>query len=597
MIDYRESPSVNDIVSFDLATYDDFGLLKVPCSFEKITIYHIEKGSENRRFIDHKIYQPHIESLFDEASIGDNNVLAADLKMILEKTATTNRFYYTNAKIVMDTKSPLWTSDNKVKILFPIKQKNEDTGRFRFLWKPEGMREGTYIIKWEWKVNGESKFCERLFNLTADLSKIDSIYSKLPPREKYNFLMDKYIPKVYRTQTKPNDITPQVLTAFNKSVAQSLLELEDLAVQVGDLLDPIFTHEYFLPLLANFFNLELRSNNVGAWRNQIKHALNLYKKKGTVEGLQEALDQIGIRLLGIKNLWQVASRYKWVDSFVIDKDINDAAVIGYLSKIAIDGKISVAICSADGRYVELPENILILRPVNNPELKISVIWNGGILEQPINLFKGDLLKITYQYNKMPDSAKTTENYIANLPLADMRKSDVKYPLKNWNIKLIETDDPLFDVLIPERNPFYNPVTFGKIRTTFLYSEKVYNMDTYNGSLFNSVNPCDMDKDFIDACVGGQSSKFNIYIEMDGISDSKIKEVNNVIADYAPFHSIVHGFKINVKINDLILPPVENIQSKVKDKNNSKKDERVQTGEAIYCVIKNRDGSVLEGRVI
>jgi hypothetical protein len=165
------------------------------------------------------------------------------------------------------------------------------------------------------------------------------------------------------------------------------------------------------------------------------------------------------------------------------------------------------------------------------------------------------------------------------------------------VRLIEEDDLLFDVLVPERHSFANPVTFGKIRTTFLYSERVYNMDTYNGSLYNSTNPCDMDKDFSDSCSGGQSSKFNIYLEMEGISNDKIKEIRETIIDYSPFHAILHGMKMSIKINDLILPPSEKLNNKVHIKEGPKNSEKVESGEAIYCKIKYTDGNILEGRMV
>ena len=44
-----------------------------------------------------------------------------------------------------------------------------------------------------------------------------------------------------------------------------------------------------------------------------------------------------------------------------------------------------------------------------------------------------------------------ENYIQkHLPLADKRdEKQIKYPLKNWNVRLIEDNDPAFNLLIQE----------------------------------------------------------------------------------------------------------------------------------------------------
>ncbi|NIQ16758.1 MAG: hypothetical protein GTO02_20945, partial [Candidatus Dadabacteria bacterium] len=207
-------------------------------------------------------------------------------------------------------------------------------GKFSFLWQPKDMREGTYLIQWKWKntENGTVHSSQKLFTLHPPDEKINSIYRNFVPREKYNFLFDKYIPPMYRVQTTLDDITPEVLVKFNKSIGQFFLELDDLAVGLVDLISPTFIPEGFLPALANFFNVQLRSENPTAWRNQIKHALSLFKKKGTLQGLKEALDKAGIRLLKLTNLWQVVSPYTWTDGFVIQDDMNSSGLIGYLSR-------------------------------------------------------------------------------------------------------------------------------------------------------------------------------------------------------------------------------------------------------------------------
>jgi hypothetical protein len=117
------------------------------------------------------------------------------------------------------------------------------------------------------------------------------------------------------------------------------------------------------------------------------------------------------------------------------------------------------------------------------------------------------------------------------------------------------------------------------------------MDTYNGSLFNSNNPCDIDKDFVDTCSGGRSSKFNVYLEFDKVTDDKIKEAKEIIIDYSPFHAILHNIIISSKTSDYVLPPVESIKNDIKENKNK---ERVSFGEAINCKIKYKDGRELEG---
>lgn len=141
----------------------------------------------------------------------------------------------------------------------------------------------------------------------------------------------------------------------------------------------------------------------------------------------------------------------------------------------------------------------------------------------------------------------------------------------------------------------NSVVFGKIRTTFLYSEKVWNMDTYNGSLYNSNNPCDLDKDFLDTCSACQSSKFNVHLEIGQVSDDKILEVMDILKDYMPFHAVLHHMIINSKIVDVVLPPDETIKGNSRDK--GKSGEKITTSEAIYCEIKYKDGKKFQGRIV
>lgn len=609
---YTDSPKIEDTVGFILETYDDNGVLKNPYLVEKVSVYYIEKNAHhNERSIELKDFNPDLEETYKELSEEVETAPSEEgigklksLKIKLDSTAKTRKFFYSDSKLAMETPSPLWTQDLKTKGIanFKNEQGKSIDGKFIFIWLPKDVREGSYVIRWSWKSSkdGKSKFAEKLFTLYPAEQKLNSVYRKFVPREKYNFLFDKYIPPMYRIRTTPNDITPQVLTKLNKAVAQCLLELDDLAVGLVDMLNPTYIPEGFLPVMANMFNLELRSSNPTAWRNQIKHAMPLYKKKGTIEGLQEAFDKAGIRFIKLTNLWQVVSPYTWVDGFVIDKDVwSNNEVIGHLSRRPLkeDPELEIFIKSANTKeYFQLPSNVIYLQDTLVPEPKIALIWNGSANNPPIELFKGDVIKVRYKYNKIPKDAQSLEDYIESLPLSDQRdERKVKYPMKNWNVKLIEEDDPLFDLLIPERNAFHNPVTYGKIRTTFLYSEKAFNMDTYNGSLYNSNNPCDMDKDFLDQCSGSQSSKFNIHLEFNQVDDDKIAEAKEIIIDYSPFHAILHKMKISSRVHDIVLPPVEKVKSEVKKK--AATGEKIGCAEAIYCQIKYKNGKVESGRIV
>lgn len=585
-VKYTDSPKVDDTVGFVLETYGDDGLLRNPYLIEKATVFYIEKNAHrNDRALTMHELSPDLEEVFE------GNLEAR------KRLGKPKVYSYTNAVQVMETRPiPIWREGQQNNGL-----SNIEPGKFMLFWMPKDMREGSYLIRWYWKntKDGKTRSTEKLFTLHPSEQALNSIYRKFVPREKYNFLFDLYIPPMYRVKTSPNDITPEVLVKLNKSVAQCLLELDDLAVGLIDILNPTYIPEGFLPVMANLFNLELRSNNPAAWRNQIKHALPLYKKKGTLEGLTEALDKAGIRLLKLTNLWQVISPYTWTDGFVVDKDVFSNDLIGYLSrKPMADAELQVSLKSAEtDEYFDLPSHMVTLQEVMIPEAKMGVIWNGAVQEPPIELFKGDVLKIRYNYNKIPDDARTMESYIESLPLADQRdETKVKYPIKNWNVKLIEEDDPFFTLLIPERHPFFSPVTFGKIRTTFLYSEKAFNMDTFNGSLYNSNNPCDMDKDFVDPCSGGQSSKFNVHLEFDQVNNEKVKEAKEIITDYSPFHAILHNMKVSSRATEFITSPTERIKSEVKHKEKQQGD-KVSATDTVYCQIRYKDGRVENGRIV
>lgn len=606
---YIDSPKVDDRIGFMIETYDDKGVLKNPYLINKVTIYRLEHHvSKNELSLETKKFNPELLKAHDQLQeeirqnpTTDNVERLKNLLTQLDKTADVRKINYANARIVMQTISPLWTYDLKKTHVANIRDNiGIIQGKFLFLWTAKGMREGTYFIQWEWKnaIDGAIHTTEKVFTLYPAEEKIHSVYRHFAPREKYNFLLEKYVPKMYRVQTTPNDRTPEVVRKFNKVVGQMFLELDDLAVGLVDLLDPMFTPEGFLPAIANFFNLELKTTSVTAWRNQIKNAVPLYKKKGTAEGLKQALDKANVKLIKITNLWQVISPYTWVEGFVTEKDIwTNNEVLGHLTKKPLkDAKIEVYLKSSETKeYFSLPENVVYFQETLVPEPKIAVVWNGGAHQPPIELFAGDVVKIRYSYNKMPTDAGSIEGYIEDLPLADQRdETKVRYPIKNWNVKLIEEDDPLFDLVIPERHSFYTPVTYGKTRTTFLYSEKAFNMDTYNGSLYNSNNPCDMDKDFLDPCSGGQSSKFNVHLEFEHVDDEKIMEAKDIITDYSPFHAVLHNMKISSRITDFVLPPAEKITGEVKTK---PVGDKVAVNEAIYCQITYKDGTVKKGRVV
>ena len=133
----------------------------------------------------------------------------------------------------------------------------------------------------------------------------------------------------------------------------------------------------------------------------------------------------------------------------------------------------------------------------------------------------------------------------SLPLADTRDGRyVEYPKMDWNTHVIEEMDPLFDLIVNVKNPFYDPVIFGKIRTEFPYSEQAYNMDEYNGSLRDSYDPKDIDKNFVEPCRNTISSRFNAELTIQDLSNIRLTEAQEIIAEYIPFHAMLHTLQFN-----------------------------------------------------
>jgi len=163
--------------------------------------------------------------------------------------------------------------------------------------------------------------------------------------------------------------------------------------------------------------------------------------------------------------------------------------------------------STDSTYTQLTSDYVSF---DNSNGETTMTWIGDQLSfNPITLQAGDTVRVLYEIVDVPDATEQSiEDYIRTLPLLDLRdERDQTFPKKNWNIRLIEEDDTMFDVVIEQRHPFHDPIIFGKVRTEFPYSENIYNMDEYNGSRRNSTNPCDIDSNFIDPCRYCQSSNF------------------------------------------------------------------------------------------
>lgn len=111
---------------------------------------------------------------------------------------------------------------------------------------------------------------------------------------------------------------------------------------------------------------------------------------------------------------------------------------------------------------------------------------------------------------------------------------------------------LRDRICPLGIPAADPVSFGYERTTFPYSEKVYNMDEYNGSLRPSGDPCSISKDFQDLCDCSPTTWLSLTIRSRDLSDDTIREFESIVKEAKPFHAQVRDISFVGDFSDDIL---------------------------------------------
>jgi hypothetical protein len=457
--------------------------------------------------------------------------------------------------------------ENSNNFVQPVVVNNQTTiGLFEYLWEPRGVREGDYFICWKWTplVGGDSISSHIKFSLSGNTHVTTSIPTHFTNPEKYKTLLEKYTPEMFKTLISDVDETPSVIDRFNQSVALGFTTLENLANQIVDLQDPNVIAEPLLPYLSNLFNLKLKSNDPTRWRGQIARAIPLFKNKGTRNALEESFGHAGMKLVSYKPLWQVVSRYTWQESFTYEGII----YAWELGKVLIEP-------------IDLNNFYLWIRPYNADAYTIltssyvsfstvdgitTMTWVGDTLSvDPITLISGDTIRVLYQYSTIPSPVEQDlENYVRTLELIDKRdeRSQI-YPLKNWNVRGIEQDDVLFNLIVPSRNPFHDFLIFGQIRTEFPYSENIYNMEEYNGSIRNSKVPCDIGREFVDPCSSCISSSYNIDVQIDALSNDRINEFYEVLAENMPFHALLNTVNFYGGLQEFIASPQETIECLVK----------------------------------
>jgi hypothetical protein len=568
---YTDNPKVNDRVEFIFLTPDANKCYPIdPYYIENITIFFIERNyaSPNIQEYDTQISQANLEARYlvlknvaCEYPSEENAQLANDAFDSWQKSIVTNPFYYANSQIVFQAGSstqPLWVRGGTNTDSIVIKAPTDEFPycRFQFFWDAFNVREGDYFICYKWKPNpsGDTLSAHLPFYLNSDIAAYTSNPTHRTPPKKYYDLLTRYLPEMYKSTYADTDRTPEILDKLNLALNDGFKQMEDLVNQIIDLLDANVLQEPLLIYLANFFNLKLRSSDPTRWRKQIKKAVPLNKMKGRLEGLRQALSDAGMELVEFSQLWQVGTKYSYTESFLYSSE-----TIFKLKKVSLDKNntfflLQLETNTSDYATISL-DNIEIYTSNGVSYMK----YIGNTLEL------SSRLKITYQIKEFPNETQVQiHSYILGLSLIDTRDDRYfEYPPKDWNTYGIEETDPLFDVIVNVKNPFYEPIIFGKIRTEFPYSEQAYNMDEYNGSLRDSFDPKDIDKNFIEPCRDTISARYNLELSVQDLSNIRLVEAQEIIAEYTPFHAILHTLKFNGYMEDYMLPAYESWQILIK----------------------------------
>lgn len=450
-----QNPTIADEILFDLYTTDSDGELVNPYEVNQVIIYFVERNytSSNLEEYTEEIQGYITTSYYKDAT--PVQVFGTDDMPAWLSSDTTNAFL---TKIDYDSSG------------------NVEIGHFQLFWNPELVREGDYFLCYTWTpiANGDS--ISSMFRFYLGSAPVPNV--RKTNSDKYHIMLDRYTPEMFKQYLSGADISPEVIQKTNLAVGDGFTELENLSNQLIDLLDANIVQEAFLPYLANLFHWKLRSDDVTLWRRQVRSAINLYKKKGTLEGLREVLSASGIELNKVTYYWQVVSKSTWQEAFIVE----DTDVF-CLSKVALevdDYNFAVWHRASDStEYTSVPLGSVYFDTSSstNSNCENNVVERTCVTVD-IDLSPGDVVKILYKIAEPED--QQIETYIQSLDLADQRDElTVTYPVKNWNVRLIADDDAMFNAVIPIEHPFAYPVVYGMVRSEFPYSEKIYNLDEYN----------------------------------------------------------------------------------------------------------------------
>jgi len=572
----NENPKITDTILIEIETPGVDGCFSNnPYKVDSLTIYYVERDFMGDNFGEYssevvndnlKLKLKKAEDEFCGNPNLDNLNKLEKIKTEIYSATQRNTFYYKDRSIVKQVGSssfPAWLSTDADNAYLQLKE--NEYGKFYYEWDPKGhAREGDYFVCWTWTPipDGEKLSAHLHFFVEGDGAAVSATPAHVTPNDKYETLLERYLPEVYKYTLSNNDITPQVTERLNQSVAKGFTFLEDMANQLIDLFDANALHESLLNYLSNLFAVRLRSSDPTLWRRQIKEAIPLFKKKGTLDGLKQAFTQSGMVLNSYVQYWQITSPYTWIQvfkvkdsvSFILEKD----NIVSFNSQ-----NFKLWLKREGQEYTEVSfDNVSFS---SGEDGLIRMTWVGDQLStNRLDLYENDKIKLQYQYHPInSNNEQNIENYIQMLPLMDQRNEDDQdYPPKNWNVKLIAEDDPMFSVLIPVRHPFADPLQFGWVRTEFAYSENVYNAEEYNGSTRPSFDACRIDKEFIDPCRSCLSSSYSLDVGIEELSNDRILEAQDIVREYVPFHAQLYSIGFTGEVNEFVQSPVEKIETLV-----------------------------------
>ncbi len=367
-----ESPTIADRIVFSILTPDSNGCFFAnPFKVGNVTIYFIERnfvspnfGEYEKELVDSDLLEELTaakEAACDDPSF-ENLEEVVRIQEEIRLSKEVNKFTFKDARPVAvfgDEETPAWIETDVENALITNVEEDENGdpvfGRFVLEWEPVGQREGDYFICWTWSpvVVGDELKAHSQFALEGATQINTAIPTHVTDPEKYPTLQDRYLPEMFKTTISDDDLTPQVIQGLNLSVAAGFTVLENMTNQIVDLLDANALHEGFLPFLSNLFDLKLKSEDPTRWRRQIKRAVPLFKKKGTLNGLEEAFEQAGMELKKFTRLWQVKSAYTFQEAF----DVTNSNIFT-LTKIAI-------------LPIEIPEvGVRLMHPIGAVRLQV-----------------------------------------------------------------------------------------------------------------------------------------------------------------------------------------------------------------------------------